>query len=582
MHIYLRAGLIRRVSGWEKLSAFSRRSRLTRLISSFKREFFHALCFTALINLLMLTPTLYLLQIFDRVLMSYSEFTLYAVTLLLLFFLGIMGFSEWVRTRLLVRLGAKLDKTLNPHVFSAAFDHAGQDKEAGILFAHLTRLRQFLTGPGLFAFLDAPWTPFYMMVLFFLHPWLGLLAIIFCLILCFLAWIANKVTKEPIETAEAANRQELSYLDSKMRHAAVVESMGMLSDMRRSWLCWHRSTLAEGRRGIDAQARTQSLTRFTRMLQQSLSLGMGAVLVIMGEISPGAMIAANALVSRATHPVEALVNAWKDILAAKRAFLALESALEKLPDDKESALVSSSQPGATVCLEEVSAFGGTRRIPILQGVSLEIPPGMALGITGASGSGKSTLVKVMLGIWADTTGEILFNGQRIQEMKRAELGAMLGYLPQEIALFEGTIAENIARFSEVDSDKVIAACQLADAHKMILRFPKGYDTEIGEGGRFLSGGQRQRIGLARALYGNPQLVVLDEPNANLDEAGERALFQAVLALKTRGTTLVLISHRPHIMTAMDRILTLAGGQIARLTSPVPNRKPIQLPSHKPI
>ncbi|MDR2261641.1 MAG: type I secretion system permease/ATPase [Azoarcus sp.] len=546
------------------LAVFAGRSELSRGLCSFRREFLYALGFTALINLLMLTPTLYMLQIFDRVMVSYSEFTLYAVTLMLLFFLGVMSFSEWVRSRLLVRLGVRLDMKLNPRVFSAAFEMRNQGRESAQLFKNLTKLRQFLTGAGLFAMLDAPWTPAYILVLFLLHPYLGVLAIVFCTILGGIAYISKQVMEEPLETAEAAKKKESGHLDSRLRHAAVIEAMGMLGNMRKSWMRRHLDALLQGGRGLDAQTRMQSITSFMRLMQQSMSLGAGALLVIYGEISPGAMIAANALMSRATHPVDALIKAWKDVLAAKKAFLELEEALETYPARK-AATVEAEEPGVAIRLENVLAGAGAT--PILRNVSLEIPAGVALGVKGPSGSGKSTLARVLLGIWPDVRGNVLFDGVPIRGLNRTELGADLGYLPQDVELFEGTIAENVARFGEINSTLVINACRQAGVHEMILRFPKGYDTPIGEGGSFLSGGQRQRIGLARAIYGNPRLVVLDEPNANLDDAGDRALLQAVMALKARGTTLVLISHRPQIMAAMDRILFVEEGRFLRLEAP---------------
>jgi ATP-binding cassette subfamily C exporter for protease/lipase len=550
------------------ISAFVGRSELSRFLYSFRREFAYALGFTALSNLLMLTPTLYMLQIFDRVMVSHSEFTLYAVTFVLLFFLGVMSFSEWVRSRLLVRLGVRLDMGLNPRVFSTAFEmrSQGQGSDGAQMFRNLTRIRQFLTGAGLFAFLDLPWTPAYILVLFLLHPLLGMLAIVFCLILGGVTYVSSRIMEEPLEAADEARKKENRHLDSKLRHAAVVESMGMLGNVRHAWMRRHRYSLAKGRRGLDTQARMQSITTFVRMMQQSLSLAAGALLVVYGEISPGAMIAANALMSRATAPLDALMRAWKDIIAAQKAFLELEAALEAHPA-RAAATVEADTPGAAIKLRSVTARAAGRGKPILQGVSLSIPAGTALGVKGPSGSGKSTLARVFLGIWPDMTGDVLLDGVPIRGLNRTELGTVLGYLPQDVELFAGTIAENVARFGKINPGLVIEACQQAGVHEMILRFPKGYDTQIGDGGGFLSGGQRQRIGLARAIYGNPRLVVLDEPNANLDEAGDRALLQVVMTLKARGSTLILISHRPQIMSALDSILVMEAGRVLRLELP---------------
>jgi len=554
----------------EKVSAFFRRSELSRFLCSFHREFLYALLFTAVVNLLMLTPTLYMLQIFDRVLVSYNEFTLLAVTLMLLFFLGVMSFSEWVRGRLLVRLGVKLDMALNGRVFAAAFQYRERGEDGGGLLIDLARLRQFLTGNGLFALMDTPWTPIYILVLFLLHPLLGILAIIFCLILWGIAYIASRVVEEPLETAGQADQKESAWLRGKMRHVVAVNAMGMLWNLQRAWLKKHRVTLLQGSRGQDAQARIQAITRFVRLCQQSSSLAAGALLVIHGEISPGAMIAANVLVSRATHPVDALTNAWKDMRSTWRAFLRLEAALEALPPALSTAKgvdiegVSEVVGGGfSVELVEAQASAPNRSQPLLKDISLKIPAGMALAVNGASGSGKSTLVRMMLGIWPGTEGEVLIDGLALREWHRPDLGRHVGYLPQNVELFTGTVAENIARFGKLEPEKIIAASQQAGVHDMILRFPKGYDTEIGEGGRFLSGGQRQRIGLARALYGDPRLIVLDEPDANLDDAGDHALLEAILKSKERGATLVLVTHRPGILKVMDSLLTLEGGKVAR-------------------
>jgi ATP-binding cassette subfamily C exporter for protease/lipase len=463
-----------------QIPAFCKRSVLSRFLFSFRREFLYAFWFTALINVLMLAPTLYMLQIFDRVLVGYNEFTLYAVTLMLLFFLGVMSFSEWVRARLLVRLGARMDCALNVEVFSAAFAMQNRGENGAQLFANLTCLRQFLTGTGLFAFLDAPWTPLYILALFVLHPALGILAIIFCLLLYGVAYLSNQVMTEPLQEASASAQKEARYLAGKLRHATVVEAMGMRKDMENAWLKRHLVALGQGNRGADAQARIQSITRFVRFFQQSLSLGAGAVLVIYGEITPGAMIAASALMGRATHPVDTLMNTWKDVLATQKAFLALEAALEehaRIEPSNATTLYAGETPGVSIRLVDVYAWAAKRSTPILEGITLDIPAGALLGVTVPSGSGKSTLARVLLGIWPETKGVITFEDAPVQILEQPGINMRdaIGYLPQDVELFDGTIAENVARFGDVDPEKVIAACQQAGIHEMILRFSRGYD-----------------------------------------------------------------------------------------------------------
>ena len=546
------------------LATFFSRTELRCALWSFRREFVFAMGVTALVNVLMLAPTIYMLQVFDRVMVSHSAYTLYAVTLVLFFFLAMMSFSEWVRSRLLVRLGVRLDMALNPRVFDAAFEMRARGKDSARLFDDLARLRQFLTGAGLFAMLDAPWTPVYVAALFLLHPSLGGLAIVFCLVLGAAARLSGLVMKEPLETAGRAKRDEGSHLGTRLEHGASLEAMGMMGGVHRRWSGRHVVSILQGRRALDAQTRMQAFTGFVRLMQQSLTLAAGALLAIEGEISAAAMVAASALMSRATQPLDALIRTWKDIVAARKAFLSLERAFTEYAV-RAAATAKSDAPGAAVRCVHVCAFAsGSAARPrlILDDVSFLLSAGTSLGIKGPSGSGKSTLARALLGIWPDMQGDVLMDEAPIRQSARTALG----YLPQDVELFEGTVAENVARFGKTDPERVIEACRMAGVHDMILHFPEGYDTQIGAGGAFLSGGQRQRIGLARALYGNPRLVVLDEPNANLDEAGDRALVRAVKAMKARGTTLVLISHRPQIMAAMDLILVMEEGRVRSLTA----------------
>lgn len=538
-----------------------KRSELTQVLWSFRREFVMVGVFSMVANVLMLTPTVYMLQVYDRVLMSRSEMTLLVVSLLTLFLFAVMGFSEWMRSRLLVRTGVRLDGALGTRVFNASFEaYLGQSSiGASRAFGDLLQIRQFLTGNGIFAFFDVPWAPIYIAVLFFMHPFLGWAAVFFALVQASLAWFGHRHTVAPAEAAGSAAAQSGAYLQSKLRNAEVLESMGMVHNLRPHWQQYHEQTLALQSASQSLAHRITAWSKFVRYAQQSLALGAGALLVIDGQLSPGGMIASNILISRALAPIDMVVTAWRSFIGARLAFARLELLLDRYPA-RDAALRRVAPQGA-LTLREVVATAPGRKAPILQGVSLAVQPGTVTVVLGPSGSGKSTLARTMVGIWPDVSGEVLLDGLPLSGWDKTELGPYLGYLPQDVELFEGSIAENIARFGQVQSDKVIAAARSAGLHEMILRFPKGYDTPIGEAGGLLSGGQRQRIGLARAVYGDPVLVVLDEPNANLDDVGESALVQTVQGLKAAGRTVFLITHRPGILAVADRLLILRDGRV---------------------
>lgn len=538
---------------------FFRRSELSSTLWRFRQEFAVCVVFSMLINVLMLAPTLYMLQVYDRVMASRSGMTLLAMTVVAFFLFALTALAEWLRSHLLVRAGLRLDSRLNRRVFGASFEAqlAQAEQGPGEAFAHLTHLRQFLTGSGLFAFLDAPWTPIYIAVLCLLHPGLGILATFFVALLAGLAWYGHRT--DSIDRANEAARKADAFLHSKLRNVDTIEALGMRGNLRHHWHSRHRRHQALHSLSQTRANRVQSLTRFVRYSQQSLILGAGALLVIQGKLTPGAMIAASIMMARALQPVEMLVDSWKSLVGARTAFLGLEKLLACHPESATGQ--SHPAPRGHVRLDNLVATAPGRPAPILKGLTAEFPAGSLVAVVGPSGSGKSTLARTLVGIWPQTEGRVLLDGKPIQAWNREELGPHLGYLPQDIELFEGSIAENISRFGPVESDQVIRAARRAGIHDMILRLPQGYDTPMGEAGHLLSGGQGQRMALARAMYGEPSLVVLDEPNSNLDDAGEVALIQAIQNLKAAGKTVFLITHRMNIIDAADVILVLRDGAI---------------------
>ena len=537
------------------------RNELSRILWEFRYEFVVAGVFSMVANLLMLTPTIYMLQVYDRVMLSQNMGTLMAVSLITLFFFGVLTFAEWSRSKLLVSSGVRMDELLSKRLFHASYDAYLNPavKNPSRAFNDLTEVRQFLTGNGIFAFFDAPWAPIYIAVLFMLHPWLGVMAIGFAAVQASLAWWGSNASKPAQAVASKSQQDAGSYLQSKFRNAEVIESMGMLSHLYRRWAEQNTRAMGHALNAQEVSGRVVAWSKFIRYTQQSLALGGGALLVIQGELSPGAMIAANVLMTRALAPIDLMVGTWPGFLSAKEAFVRLRNLLEAHPLRVKNEL--SIVPKGDVVLKEVVASAPGRKEPILKGISALMPAGTVTVVLGASGSGKSTLARVLLGIWPHEKGDVLLDGEPILKWDRMGLGPHIGYLPQDIELFDGTIAENIARAGQVVSEKVIAAAEASGLHQMILRFPKGYDTPMGEAGSLLSGGQRQRIGLARALYGEPALVVLDEPNANLDDEGEAALVRAVQVMKAKGKTVVLISHRPGIVGVADRLLILHQGTV---------------------
>lgn len=527
----------------------------------FRKEFFWAGVFSLIANVLMLTPTVYMLQIYDHVMVSQSELTLIAVTIIMVCFFGVMAFSEWLRSRLLVRTGVRLDEGLNALVFNASFEsylHNARQNAADA-FSNLVVIRQFLTGAGIIAFYDVPWTPIYIAVTFLLHPYLGLLSVFFACIQLLVTYFANRASVKGIEGGADAVLNSNAFVQSKLRNIEPLHAMGMVKHMRDRWIGHHETSIERDEVSQEKQHRQQALAKFIRYCMQSLTLGAGALLVIDGRLSPGGMIAANVLMARALQPLDLIIATWPQFVQARMAFNRLEQLLADYPERQQGA--DHPAPDGDIVLDALTATVPGRETPILHGLSATVPSGRVVVVLGPSGSGKSTLARCLVGIWPYVEGRVLLDGHPVESWDRMKLGPHIGYLPQDVELFEGSIADNIARFAAVDSEKVIDAARRTGIHEMILRFPKGYDTEIGEAGGMLSGGQRQRIALARALYGNPELVVLDEPNANLDEAGERSLIDAVTDLRAKGKTVLLITHRLNILGIADLVMVLSKGTI---------------------
>jgi len=541
-------------------------SELKQTIIKAKKSIFMAGLFSMFINVLMLVPPLYMLQLYDRVLTSRSESTLYMLTLIVIVLFVTMGLLEVVRSRVLVKFGNRFANILSNRIFESTFELANKKPEAASsrLMGDFTQLRQFLTGNGLFAFFDAPWIPIYIIVLFLFHPYFGFFAIFAAITLVAITFLNEYTTKEKMDNANTLNRDSMMQLEANIRNAEVINAMGMKTNVRKKWEEKYFGFLNAQNDASNKAGIWSNLSKTLRMFFQSMILGLGAYLAVNMELSAGMMIAGSIIMGRALAPLDLMIATWKGFSGARMSYKRIDQLLKDFPKNKQ--YMELPAPKGFISVEGVYAKPPASNKYTLENLNFSINKGDILGVIGASAAGKSTLARIILGVWPVQIGTVRIDGADISQWDREHLGKYIGYLPQDIELFSGTISENIARFNEVDSQKVIEAAMKAGVHEMILRLPEGYDTVIGSGAVVLSGGQRQRIGLARAIYDNPVFVVLDEPNSNLDEQGELALLKTVEELKQSGTTVVIITHRPNILKVTNKILIMNSGKIERYAS----------------
>lgn len=524
-----------------------------------RRAFVSTGLFSFVINILMLAGPLFMLQVYDRVLASGSMSTLIALSLLTAGVYVIIGALELVRSRIVTRIGAEIDGRISDRVFDASLRRSIVGRGAAMpALRELDTLRQFLASPGPLTFFDAPWTPVYLLVVFMLHWTLGVAATIGAVALFALAILSEARSRTPLANAGKSALRSIELAESGQRNAEAILAMGMQADFRARWQQTNRQSIAWQIFASDRLGTMAAASKTLRLLMQSLMLAIGAALAIYGQISAGAIVAATIIFGRALAPVEQAIGHWRQFLKAREAYEKLDELLKKVAPPPARTALPAPKGYLTVTGLRVAA-PDTRNL-ILNNLNFEVAPGQMLAVIGPSASGKSTLVRSLVGLWPPVSGQIKIDGARIDQWPQDDLGRYLGYLPQSVELFAGTVRENIARFRTDASDaEVVAAAEQAFAHAMILALPNGYDTELGAFGTYLSAGQRQRIGLARALFRNPALVVLDEPNSNLDRVGDEALTHAINGMRKRGQTVVLVSHRVQAINIADLLLYVDRG-----------------------
>lgn len=524
------------------------------------------LVFSLAINLLMLTAPLFMLQVFDRVLASRSTDTLLYLFLVALFALAALGALDASRAGIMTRIGVWLDARLSGALLQSEITARLQRKGSGVQsLRDLTTFRQFLCGPGMFAIADAPWTPIFLGVIFILHPLLGSLSLAGALVLLALGLANDRLTRSVLGEANSAHLEALAFAEAGARNADVIEAMGMGQGLVGAWAGKQEKVLSKQALASGRSAAIVATSKFLRLGLQIGILGLGALLVIGGELTPGMMIAASILMGRALAPMEQAINAWRGTVAAKEAYERIKAVAARAPE-LGSAMPLPTPTGKLDVEGMIFAYPGAKA-PSLSNISFHLGAGTTLAVVGPTASGKTTLARALVGNLKSQRGHVRLDGIDVATWSPADRGPHVGYLPQDVELFGGSVRQNIARLSEGESEAVVAAARLAGVHEMILSLPDGYDTDIGDEGAILSGGQRQRIGLARAVYGSPKLIVLDEPNANLDNEGEEALMRTIAALKEAEATVIVIAHRSSILRRVDRVLVLREGAVSMYGTP---------------
>ena len=519
--------------------------------------------FSAIVNILMLTGPLFMLQIYDRVIPASSIPTLVALAFIVMLLYAYYGVLEYVRTRLLVRIGRRLEEKLRARVFDAvaALALSRQGHVGSQPVQDLSTIRQYMAGQGPLAFLDMPWVPIYLLVCTLMHWMLGIVALVSALIIFALALATERATRQPTALATAAASRAAMMTDEARRNSEALHSLGMKSVMRQRWINVQTEALDFQTHANDSGAIYSSISRVFRLAVQSGMLATAAYLAVNHEITGGTIVASSILMGRALAPVEQAVASWQQFLGARKAYERLGKILDMVPVEPDRMKLPA--PKGHLEVENLAVVLQGSDKPVLQGVSFKVEPGRGLGIIGPTGAGKSTLARVLVGLIQASRGAIRLDGATPEQRSIDERGALIGYLPQDVQIFDGTVAQNISRFAEeADAGKIVEAAKLANIHDFIMRLPQGYDTPLNEGGSRLSAGQRQRVALARALFGDPVLMVLDEPNSNLDAEGEIALDSAIRSCLKRGAAVVVVAHRPSALNAMSELLVLANGQVA--------------------
>jgi PrtD family type I secretion system ABC transporter len=521
-----------------------------------------ATLFSLGINLLYLTPTIYMLQVYNRVMNSGHIPTLLMISLAALLAMITLSILEASRNHILVRLSNHLDVVLAGEILRRQIEITNQIGERPGMVRDLDAFRGFLTQTGASAIFDMPWLPIYLLSCFLLHPVLGLVACVSMAIMLVLAFTNELVTSKYLRRSEEAARKNYGFTDASLRNAEVVQAMGMLPGFLRRWSISREEMLRQQTRASELGAYLSGAIRFFRLTLQSGIIGIGAYMALQGEVTSGVIYAASILLARTIAPIEQLVAGWRSFVGARSAMKRINELLAVEPNSDPMRLPA---PRGLLSVEGVSFVPRGAMKPTLANVSFVLQPGERLAVVGPSGAGKSTLARLLVGVWRPRTGSVRLDSADVYFWERTDFGRHVGYLPQEVELFQGSIRDNIARFSDASPEQVVEAARRAGVHDLILRLPEGYDTDIGVAGSILSGGTRQRIGLARAILGNPRLLVLDEPNSNLDSDGERALLNVLNEAKDLGTTTIVISHRSGVLSAVDKVLLMRDGMVERLS-----------------
>jgi PrtD family type I secretion system ABC transporter len=539
------------------------RAALKQAVAGARRAMLAVAVFSIVLNLLMLTVPIYMMQMFDRVLPTRHTDTLLLLSLMALGALLLMAVMEIVRARIMVRLGTWIDRQLSGPLLMVSLNETLRRSGSGVQGAsalrELNTLRQFLTGPSVFPLLDAPWVPIYIAIIFFLHPILGWLSVAGAVVIFLFAIANDLVTRPSLSKASRSINQSLYRADAAVRNADVIEALGMAPAMIDRWRAAGEAGLGFQAQASDTSGLISALARMMRLVVQVGILGTGAYLVILGELTGGGMIGASIILGRAMAPIEQSINAWRGFTGARDAYRSISGLIQRQDDHPDP--MSLPEPAGHLQVEGVTFVPPGQREPVLRQVSFEVQPGEHVGLIGPSASGKTTLSRLLVGSWVATAGSVRLDGADLAYWHAADRGRHIGYVPQDVELFDGTVRDNIARLTDANPDEVVAAAQLARVHDMILRLPDGYDTEIGDGGVWLSGGQRQRIAMARAVFGQPRFLVLDEPNANLDRDGDIALLETLKELKALGSTVVIVTHRPSILSYVDSVIVLNQGRV---------------------